>query len=123
MRTPWEHQPYIRPGSRGGCVFCDIVAGKAPGTVHYQDDDVVVLSNRLQWVPVMLLVIPRRHISQEELWSSPIIARVASVALEMGARFCPGGYRLLSNFGHHAMQTQTHGHLHVLGGTQLGPYV
>ena len=40
----------------------------------------------------------------------------------MGIQFCPNGYRILSNFGHDAMQSQEHGHVHVLGGMYLGPY-
>jgi diadenosine tetraphosphate (Ap4A) HIT family hydrolase len=36
---------------------------------------------------------------------------------------CPGGFRLLTNFGYDAMQSQEHGHLHILGGTFLGHYV
>ena len=35
----------------------------------------------------------------------------------------PGGFRLTSNFGYDAMQSQEHGHLHILGGTFLGHYV
>ncbi len=32
------------------------------------------------------------------------------------------GFRILSNFGHDGMQSQSHGHLHVIGGANLGPY-
>ena len=32
-------------------------------------------------------------------------------------------FRLLTNFGYDAMQSQEHGHLHILGGTFLGHYV
>ena len=107
----------------GGCEFCRIVASQVPARVVYQDDDVMVIHNRLQWVPVMLLVIPKKHMSQEEMWQSPIIARLAEVAVQMGRDHCPGGFRLLSNFGHQAMQSQPHGHMHVLGGIQMGRYV
>ena len=31
--------------------------------------------------------------------------------------------RILSNFAPHGMQSQDHGHLHILGGRHLGPYV
>jgi histidine triad (HIT) family protein len=106
-----------------GCEFCRIIASEAPARVAYQDDDVMVIYNKLQWIPVMLLVIPKRHMSQEEMWQSPIIARLAEVAVQMGTEHCPGGFRLLSNFGHQAMQSQPHGHLHVLGGSQMGRYV
>jgi diadenosine tetraphosphate (Ap4A) HIT family hydrolase len=47
---------------------------------------------------------------------------VGEVAVEMGQKHCPGGFRLVSNFGHDAMQSQEHAHLHVIGGTFLGEY-
>ena len=89
----------------------------------YQDDDVIVIKNRLRWVPVMLLVMPKKHMSQEQMWQDPVMARVADVAVQMGKAHCTGGFRLLSNFGHEAMQSQAHGHLHVLGGAHMGRYV
>ena len=102
------------------CTFCDIVDGREPAEILYQDDQVVVFRNRLRWVPVMLLVVPRRHVSQEELWQD--MGRVGEVAVQMGQAHCPNGFRLLSNLGHDAMQSQQHGHVHVLGGTFLGEY-
>ena len=50
------------------------------------------------------------------------LARVGRKAVELGERFCPGGYRLLSNFGRDGLQSQEHGHVHVIGGVYLGPY-
>ncbi|MBF8267873.1 MAG: hypothetical protein HW388_1381 [Dehalococcoidia bacterium] len=105
------------------CDFCEIIADRAPARVAYQDDDVLVIYNRLRWVPLMLLVMPKRHMSQEEMWQDATITKIARVALQMGATHCPGGFRLLSNFGHDALQSQGHAHLHVLGGTYLGHYV
>ena len=102
------------------CTFCDIIAGKEPAEIVYEDEEVVVFRNRLRWVPVMLLVVPRRHVSQQELWRDP--GRVAEVAVQMGQEHCPNGFRILSNFGFDALQTQPHGHVHVLGGTWLGQY-
>lgn len=104
------------------CVFCDIVAGTEPSIVIYQDDDVLVFRNRLRWVPIMLLAIPKVHMTQDQLWSSMIVSKVASVAARIGRQECPKGYRLLSNFGHDAMQSVEHGHIHILGGIHLGPY-
>jgi histidine triad (HIT) family protein len=102
------------------CVFCEIVAHREPAEILYEDDEVVVFRNRLRWVPVMLLVVPRRHLSQSELWQG--MGAVSGVAVAMGQQHCPGGFRLLSNFGHDAMQSQEHGHVHVIGGMHLGPY-
>lgn len=103
------------------CVFCNIVAGKEPANVIYEDEDVIVIQNILRWAPVMLLAMTKVHRTQHELWQSDI-AKVGAVAAEIGARLCPSGFRLLSNFGYDAMQSQEHGHLHVVGGTHLGPY-
>ena len=78
------------------CVFCDIIAGRLPGTIRYEDDEIVVFDNHLDWVPVMLLLAPRRHMTQTELWGSGgLIARMASLAVRMGQEHSPGGFRVL----------------------------
>ncbi len=103
------------------CVFCEIVAKREMAEILYEDEEVMVFRNRLRWVPVMLLAIPKTHMTQEELWRN--MGRVGEIAVEMGRRFCPNGFRLLSNFGFDAMQSQEHAHVHILGGTFLGEYV
>ena len=102
------------------CVFCDIIAHKAAADILYEDDDLIVFRNRLSWVPIMLLSVPKQHISQAELWKN--LGRVGEIAVRMGQEHCPTGFRLLSNFGHDAMQSQQHGHVHILGGVFLGEY-
>ena len=104
------------------CELCEIVSHNRPATVHYEDDEIMVIKNRLHWVPVMLLIIPKRHMTQDELWANALMSRVGSLAVEMGDKFCPGGFRILSNFWGDALQSQKHGHIHVLGGTFLGRY-
>jgi histidine triad (HIT) family protein len=102
------------------CVFCEIIAGREPAEVLYRDDDVIVFRNLLRWVPVMLLAVPTRHLRQSELWRD--MGKVAAVAVEMGERHCTDGFRLLSNFGFAALQSQEHAHVHIIGGTYLGHY-
>jgi histidine triad (HIT) family protein len=102
------------------CTFCEIVAKREPAEVLYEDDDVLVFRNRLRWVPVMLLAVPKTHVTQEELWRD--LGHVGEVAIQMGQAHCPGGFRLVSNFGPDAMQSQPHGHVHILGGTFLREY-
>ncbi|HLA83098.1 MAG TPA: HIT domain-containing protein [Thermoleophilia bacterium] len=103
------------------CTFCEIVARREPAEILYEDDEVMVFRNRLHWVPVMLLAVPKAHKAQAELWAD--MARVGEIAVRMGREHCPNGFRLLSNFGHEAMKSQEHAHVHVLGGTFLGEYV
>ncbi len=104
------------------CVFCEIIAHREPAAILHEDEHVIVFRNRLNWVPVMLLAVPREHMQQGELWTSDVMVRVSTVAAEMGAKHCPSGFRLLSNFGSDAMQSQAHGHVHIIGGTFLGEY-
>lgn len=112
---------------RSVCVFCDIIAGHEPATIHYRDDEVIVFENVLGWVPVMLLAVPIRHMQQAELWQN--MGHIGRVAVEMGERYCPNGFRLVSNFRGEARwlgdahQSQEHAHIHILGGCPLGPYV
>lgn len=102
------------------CVFCQIIEKKEPAEILFEDDDVIVFRNRLRWVPVMLLSVPKKHMTQAELWRN--LGRVGEIAVEMGQKYCPGGFRLLSNFGGDAMQSQDHAHMHVIGGIFLGEY-
>ena len=103
------------------CVFCEIVARNERAEILYESDDVIAIRNRLRWVPVMLLVMPKQHRTQTELWED--MGEVSRVARDLGQQFCPRGFRLLSNFGPDAMQSQEHAHVYVLGGTFLGEYV
>jgi histidine triad (HIT) family protein len=104
------------------CVFCQIVAGQEPARIRYMDEDIIVIVNKLTWVPVMLLAMPKKHLSQIQMWGSNLMNRLGSVAVDMGAMYSPNGFRILSNFGYDGLQSQPHGHLHIIGGTYLGPY-
>ena len=102
------------------CVFCEIVARREPAEILHESDSVIVIRNRLRWVPVMLLSMPKRHLTQGELWRD--MGEVGEAAVRMGVEHCPRGFRLLSNFGFDAMQSQEHAHVHVIGGVFLGEY-
>jgi diadenosine tetraphosphate (Ap4A) HIT family hydrolase len=110
----------------GDCVFCGIVAGENParwerrpgGGAPGDHGTVVCFHNQLKWARVMLLVIPSLHMTQREFWSSQVLLDAASLAVEMGDRHCGDeGYRVISNFGRVAHQSQVHAHLHVVSGT------
>ena len=104
------------------CVFCKIIAGEEPAQIRYLDEDIIVIVNKLNWVPVMLLVMPKQHMSQLEVWSSGLMNRMGNIATDLGCMYAPNGFRILSNFGYDGLQSQSHGHLHVIGGAYLGPY-
>lgn len=102
------------------CVFCEIVAHREPADVLLETDNVLVFRNRLRWVPIMLLAIPKRHMTQAELWAD--LGEVGAAAVQVAQEHCPGGFRLISNSGYDGMQSQDHAHVHILGGMFLGEY-
>lgn len=104
------------------CVFCAIIHGESVANILYSDEELLVIENVLNWAPIMLLIIPKRHLSQEEMWSNGLINSIGRIAISVGSLICPDGFRLLSNIGNDAMQSQDHAHLHLVGGAYLGPY-
>ena len=48
--------------------------------------------------------------------------KLGQVAVDMGWWLAPNGFRVLSNFGRDGLQSQSHAHIHVIGGTHLGEY-
>ena len=106
------------------CTFCEIVAGRLPSRKIREDDDILVFRNRLDWFPVQALLVPKDHMTQRDLWNKGrLMARIGEMAVELGEEMCPNGYRIVSNFGHDALQTELHGHVHLIGGADLGLYV
>ena len=66
--------------SASNCVFCRIVAGDEPARIRYLDEDIIAIVNKLTWVPVMLLVMPKKHMTQLEVWSEGILSRMGTVS-------------------------------------------
>ncbi len=107
------------------CVFCEIVAGRIPARVAYQDDQILAFHDINPQAPKHVLLIPKRHIaSPDELTPEDdsliggLVRRAKQLAAELGlgAR----GYRLVFNCGEDAGYSVFHVHLHLLGGRPLG---
>ncbi len=106
------------------CIFCQIVAGKVPGEILYQDEEVVVFHDINPQAPVHLLITPRKHIpslAQLSEVESPLIGHMVDVANELAKRegISESGYRLVINCGEEGGQLVAHLHMHLLGGRQL----
>ena len=108
----------------GKCVFCNIVAGKIPATILYQDEKIIALRDIKPQAPIHLLVIPKEHIpSLAELGDDQreLAADLIYVANELAKRegVFETGYRLVVNCRREGGQEIHHLHLHLLGGRQL----
>ena len=106
------------------CIFCQIVAGKIPSQICYQDEEVIAFRDINPQAPVHLLIVPKKHIpslvhlSEDEL---PLIGHMVNIANQLAKRegISEKGYRLAINCGEQGRQLVTHLHMHLLGGREL----
>jgi len=103
------------------CVFCEIVAGRNPANIEYEDDEMLAFRDIYPKAPVHLLVIPRRHIESVMALSpedAPLVGRMVLAAKRIGeARgLAERGYRLAFHCGPDGGQIVYHLHLHFLAG-------
>jgi diadenosine tetraphosphate (Ap4A) HIT family hydrolase len=100
------------------CIFCDIVAGKSPASVIYNDSDVLAL---LDINPVQRghsLVIPKKH--YVDIWDidSEVLHKVVLVTRRVAQRmkevWGTEGVNTFSANGKPAGQDIYHFHMHVI---------
>ena len=106
------------------CIFCQIIAGKVPTEIVYQDEEVIVFPDINPKAPIHLLIVPKKHIPSLAHLSeakSPLIARMVNVAnrLAKDEGIAERGYRLVVNCGEEGGQLVPHLHMHFLGGRRL----
>jgi len=86
----------------------------------------VVASHPWRQAPVHFLVISREHLPSAAAIRGehgPILARVFTTISEVAEDMlvAESGYRVVTNVGDDAGQTEYHLHFHCLGGRKLGP--
>ena len=85
------------------CIFCQIVDGKIPSDIVYQDEEVVAFRDINPQAPVHLLIIPKRHIpslAQLAEKESFLMGRMVNIANQLAKTegISEGGYRLVINW-------------------------
>ena len=106
------------------CIFCQIVAGKIPSEILYQDEEVIAFRDINPQAPIHLVIIPKRHIpslthlSEEDL---TLMGHMVNIANQLARRegIAESGYRLAINCGKEGGQLVPHLHMHLLGGRRL----
>ena len=106
------------------CVFCDIVSGKIPGDIIYQDKDFLAFRDIHPMAPVHIVIIPKAHISslgEVDERQEGLIGRLILLAKKLAEKegIAEKGYRLAINCGSEGGQVVPHLHLHLLGGRKL----
>jgi histidine triad (HIT) family protein len=96
------------------CVFCEIMAGRAPGDVIYQDDLTVAFIDPRQYHPGHVLVVPRKHINDIRELDPTIGARLMNtlirIARAVDRAFPSEGMSVWHSVGPAAFQEIPHMH-------------
>jgi histidine triad (HIT) family protein len=67
------------------CIFCEIVAGRAPASIVYEDDATLAFMDLIPVTPGHVLVIPKAH--YRNLFDAP--PAVAAQVMQVAARLAP----------------------------------
>jgi len=100
------------------CIFCDIIEGKEPAYIIYEDEKVIVFLDKRPVNPGHLLVVPKKHyrnifeIPEEILSHLIIVVKKMSIALKEALN--ASGVRLIQNNERCAGQEIFHIHFHVI---------
>jgi histidine triad (HIT) family protein len=107
------------------CLFCEIVAGRVPAKIAYQDDQMLAFHDINPQGPTHVLVVPRRHITslleltpEDDALVGGLVRRARELAVEKGLD--ERGFRLVLNCGEDAGYSVYHIHLHLVGGRKMG---
>ena len=110
-----------------GNIFARILRGELPSKTVYEDDHVLAFHDINPLAPVHILVIPKGpYVSWDDFSAKASDAEIAAFVRAAGkiARdegLVGQGYRALANTGLRGGQEVPHLHMHIFGGTSLGP--
>ena len=106
------------------CIFCQIIAGKSPSHMLYQDERVSAFRDIHPVAPTHVLVMPNQHIAsvndlvpEDEALVGHLFTVARQIARQEGIDGT--GYRLIVNTGPHSGQVVFHLHLHLIGGQRM----
>jgi histidine triad (HIT) family protein len=99
------------------CVFCEIMAGRAPGNIVYQDDLTVAFIDPRQHNPGHVLVVPRAHVNDikelEHRSGAALMEVLIKIARAVDKAFPNEGMSVWHSSGPAAFQEVPHMHVHV----------
>lgn len=103
------------------CVFCNIVQGKSPATVEWEDEKVIAIRDANPQAPINLLIMPKEHFPSIDNVPNDILLAMLETAKALATREgFSNGYRIVINNGPDGGQTVYHAHVHLLGGRPFG---
>lgn len=108
----------------GHCIFCDIISGKIPAKVLFEDELVIAIQDIAPVAPVHILIIPRKHFVNAldlDPADDALIGHIYRVAADIAREndVAASGFRIVTNNNAGAGQSVFHIHFHVIGGRNL----
>lgn len=100
------------------CIFCDIIEGKIPSKVVYQDDDTLAILDISQTTYGHTLVMPKKHydnllqIPSDEF--ATLMKKVHTISNLIVSKLNANGCNTLINTNEVAGQTVKHLHVHII---------
>ena len=106
------------------CLFCKIINRELPGSIVYEDPQLLAFNDINPQAPTHVLIVPKRHIAslndlspEDDQMVGELVRRAAAIAKTRG--IAAGGFRTVFNTNRDAGQTVFHIHLHLLGGRAM----
>ena len=111
-------------GAMPDCLFCKIINREIPGSIVYEDAQVLAFNDINPQAPTHVLVVSKRHIAslndlspEDDQIVGELVRRAAAIAKARG--ISEGGFRTVFNTNRDGGQTVSHIHLHLLGGRTM----
>ncbi len=105
-------------------ILTKIAAKSVPANIVLETESLIVIRDIAPVAPIHLLILPKKP--YRDLQSIPhgelqIVTEIAAAARHLAKEFdVQSGYRLLTNNGQDAGQSEDHLHFHFLAGRKLG---
>ena len=100
------------------CIFCEIVSGNIPGSVVYEDDQVLAILDLAQVTKGHTLVMPKKHYDNiydcDPEVLTHLIKVVQKLSCELSEKLHAGGCNILCNNNEVAGQSISHLHFHII---------
>ncbi|MFZ6026945.1 MAG: HIT family protein [Chloroflexota bacterium] len=100
------------------CTFCQIVAGRLPASLVYEDETSLAFMNIRQANPGHVLVIPKTHVETidrlDDFTAARLFRTATRIARAIQASLHPPGLSVFQANGEASWQEIPHVHLHLL---------
>ena len=102
-------------------VFTKIIQKKLPSTIHFENDEFIVISSNDPKAPIHLLIItkhPYQNLEEVDIKKQDLHARLLLLCRKMAKKMkIADNYQIHINVGREVQQVK-HLHIHLLGGWQ-----